>query len=507
MILFSSSAYADPPTPVTCAAPSDVGNVYYDSATQCFKGCHADGWQDLYGCGIAFGGNADCEDIDGSGSPSALGEIKYDANTQCFRGCTGAGWKDLGQCGRDVFISTWKTDNLSDYSSAANQVSLPLRSGNHDFIVEWGDGTSDHITSHKQDEVTHTYPAPGTYTIKIKGTIEGWGFTWDEDNGLVIGDHLKLMNISQWGALKFGAGPGGHFQWAENMTITATDVPDTSAVTDMSSSFSNCYALSSVPNMGKWDMSNVTRTEFMFTGAALFNENLNEWDTSKVTNMNGMFFGASSFNSPIGNWDVSKVTNMGAMFSSATAFNQPLNSWNTASLTNISFMFQNATNFNQPLNNWNTSKITLMNSTFSKALAFNQPLNNWNTGLVTAMNNMFNNASSFNQNLTSWNTANVTNMSGMFQNASAYISLGPAYWNISNVTHMNFMFQGSGLGQCGYESILQNWSSQTVKPNVNFHAGSARYIVGHQAYKNILTGSPNNWVITDGGTLPSSSCF
>ena len=64
------------------------------------------------------------------------------------------------QAGTTDFVSTWKTDNTSSGSSAANQVRLPLESaGTYDFAVDWeSDGTVDQTIT-AWDQATHTYAA------------------------------------------------------------------------------------------------------------------------------------------------------------------------------------------------------------------------------------------------------------------------------------------------------------------------------------------------------------
>ena len=67
----------------------------------------------------------------------------------------------------DMFISLW--DTTEDGESNSNQIKLPLESsGTYNFVVDWGDGSNDTITSYNQDEVTHTYSQGGIYEIKNK---------------------------------------------------------------------------------------------------------------------------------------------------------------------------------------------------------------------------------------------------------------------------------------------------------------------------------------------------
>ena len=104
----------------------------------------------------------------------------------------------------NTFISTWDTTKISDTSSNSNQIKLPLKSnGEYDFMVDWGDGTTDLITEYNQDEVTHTYSQEGVYEIKIDGIIKGFSFNNAEDR-------LKLLDILQYGTLNLGNG-GGYF--------------------------------------------------------------------------------------------------------------------------------------------------------------------------------------------------------------------------------------------------------------------------------------------------------
>jgi hypothetical protein len=48
-------------------------------------------------------------------------------------------------------------------------------------------------------------------------------------------------------------------------------------------------------------------------------------------------------------------------------------------------------------------------------------------------------------------------------------------------------------------AIYNGWSSRSVQPNLEIGFGSAKYTSAGQAGRNILTGAPNNWTITDGG--------
>jgi hypothetical protein len=81
---------------------------------------------------------------------------------------------------KNAFISTWETGNAG--ASNIDQIDLPLNcTGSVNFIVDWGDGSSNTITSCTDVAKTHTYPSAGTYTVKIIGEIGGWGFAGSGD--------------------------------------------------------------------------------------------------------------------------------------------------------------------------------------------------------------------------------------------------------------------------------------------------------------------------------------
>jgi surface protein len=143
-----------------------------------------------------------------------------------------------------------------------------------------------------------------------------------------------------------------------------------------------------------------------------------------------------------------------------------------------------------------------MNNMFWQNSTFNQSLNSWDVSSVTDMFAMFFGASAFNQPLNSWNVSNVTRMTEMFRSATAF-NQDIGGWNVSNVTNfLDFMrFKtNANYSATNLNSIYNNWSLLTLNPNLNINFGTIKYTLAGQAGRNILTGAPNNWTITDGGT-------
>ena len=370
-----------------------------------------------------------------------------------------------------TFVSTW-------YISTASTITLPLvSSGNYNFTVNWGDGSSDVITSHTATTKTHSYSSGGAKTISIDGTIQGWSF----NNG---GDKSKITSVTQWGNLRLGNN-GGYFYGCNNLNLSGvTDTLNLSGTTDLTHMFRNCSSLTTVNNINNWDVSKVLYMNYMFF-ITNFNQDLSNWNVSGVTDMSGLFSNSSSFNnggsSNINNWNVANVLNMTNMFAN-TSFNQPLSGWNVSKVTNMIGMFI-GTPFNQPINNWNVSGVTSMSNMFLNNSSFNQPLSGWNVSGVYQMNGMFNNATNFNQDLGNWNVANVLNMTNMFANTS--------------------------LSTTNYNDLLTGWtgwiggtSTKSVQSNVPFSVGSTKYTSGstaNDARNYLVTGK--TWTITDGGGI------
>ncbi len=250
-------------------------------------------------------------------------------------------------------------------------------------------------------------------------------------------------------------------------------------------------------SIGNWNVGNVTNMGRMFDGATVFNQDLNSWDVSSVTNMDRMFLTAMEFNGAVGNWDVGNVTNMNSMFGYGRKFNQPVGNWNVSNVTDMYGMFGGASVFNQDIGSWDTGKVKNMENMFHGATLFNQDIGAWDVSKVTNMNKMFRTAMRFNQDIGNWNVGNVTTMNEMFFHANSFDQdLGS--WNVSKVTNMTNMFRNVTLSTANYDSLLNGWSTLPLKHNVKFHGGKSKYCAG-EAGRNIMTGTPYNWIIQDGG--------
>jgi len=169
-------------------------------------------------------------------------------------------------------------------------------------------------------------------------------------------------------------------------------------------------------------------------------------------------------------------------------------------LTSLQRTFYYAKNFNFDISSWNVVNITNMRDMFNEADAFTGNIGNWNVSNVETMQTMFYGANAFNTDISSWNVGKVENMRSMFDGAASF-NQNVGNWNISNVTTMLSMFYGVTLSTSNYDAILNGWSAQSVQSGVSFNGGNSKYSSAALAARNILTGEPNNWSISDGGMV------
>jgi surface protein len=247
--------------------------------------------------------------------------------------------------------------------SANNTFILPCENtGTYNATIDWGDSSSNIITTYNDANLTHVYSTPGTYTIKITGSLPYIKF----NNS---GDKLKLIDITQWGTWQ-PQSLQKTFMGCSNLTGSFTDNLDLSSITDPS-------------------------LLYCFFNCSSFNGNISSWTTTPFTAMNYMFYGCSLFNQNIGGWNVSNVTNFFGMFFGCSLFNQDISGWSTSNATAFQLMFYGCSSFNQNIGGWSTSNVTNMQQTFFGCSSFNQDISGWNYTNVTSMLQFLNGATSF----------------------------------------------------------------------------------------------------------------
>ena len=359
----------------------------------------------------------------------------------------------------NAFKFTVDTRILDRRSTAANQIVLEVARGlTYNYSVDWGDNQ---YNNNVNAEITHTYLNPGVYTISIIGDYPSHVYNISDR------DNLKLISVDQWGSQVWQT-MAQAFQFCENMEYNATDIPDLSNVTNMSSMFRGNKKFNG--NINNWDVSNVTNMRNLFQQTEIFNQPLDQWDVGNVLNMENMFNTADTFNQPLNSWNVEQVTSMSDMFNGCDAFNQPLNNWNVSNVVDMKRMFASTISFNQPLDRWNVSNVETMEDMFSRATAFNSALNTWSMGKVRTTQRMFFSARAFNQPLDQWDVSSVVNMISMFERASLF-NQNLNSWNVSNVRYMSGMFRNAS----NFNQPLDAWDVSSVHFMVSMFRSAERF--------------------------------
>ena len=142
---------------------------------------------------------------------------------------------------------------------------------------------------------------------------------------------------------------------------------DTSKITDMSDLFYNSKFENINIDVSKWDVSKVTKMEYMFCNCVKFDCDLSDWNVSNVINMDRIFVYCNKFTGKgLENWDVSKVTNMNYMFYNCENFDCDLSKWNVSNVISMSSLFNGCKNFaGKGLENWNVSNVKNMHYMFN----------------------------------------------------------------------------------------------------------------------------------------------
>jgi surface protein len=435
----------------------------------------------------------------------------------------------------EAFISTWTVDGSLTSGSGIGiyDILLPLVStGEYDFSVDWGDGTSDAITSWNQPETKHTYPAYGTYTVTIRGTIKGFQCATAPTQS-INGVSDRIRTIERWGCLRFKPSVlgGGFFESTPFLNFpNVQDTPNFEGITSLERMFAWRLVQGGAPNYGRineWDISGITDLRYMFSNNPYFDQNVGAWDVRNVQTMEGLFQAYNdqtlgSFNnggSPdIGNWRPSNCTNMSYMFYSQKFFNQNIGNWDVSNVSNMQYMFYGAItspygSFNNggsdSIKNWDTAKVINMQFMFFNQWQFNQPvIGYWPADELILARGMFygtNAYTTFNNgvapgvagNAPAWNTTKLTNADSMFYNCSGF-NQNIGGMNTSALQIANSMFRSAAAGVStfnnGGSSSINSWNTSSLQRFATMFANAT-------AFNQPIGG----WDIDQVGVIPSGT--
>ena len=375
--------------------------------------------------------------VSGTGNAVTCGATNGSGVANCTLRTSEAGAKLVTLASPDANALAISVQALSTLSfrytwnapQGAATATLPLVAGaGYDFMVYWGDGTSEHVVQDGGTPVIHNYSTAGSKSILIHGAFTELSF----------GTHgERVLDVTYWGSQAWTS-MRLMFENCVNLAgFTAPDRPNLSRVTNMSGMFKGASIFNHP--IGDWDVSNVQDFSEMFCAREIpvspalnqarpanpmtFNQNIGSWNTASATNFRRMFAGAVEFNQHLGDWETSSVTDMSMMFYYAEKFNKPLNTvgpkWDVSEVTNMSQMFMRAANFDETLNDWTPVKLLTMEKMFAYATVFNHPLA-WggNTPALTSLAETFYYASAFD--------------SAVYLDVSSVISFYRAFSNAAN---------------------------------------------------------------------------
>lgn len=186
-------------------------------------------------------------------------------------------------------------------------------------------------------EIKDSYTPTGTVT-------EQWNADVDNSGSIKAYVEGTKLTIAGNGAGKIMANADSRnafTNFSAATSISGLNLLDTSNVTDMSSMFSDCTALTSL-NLSGWDTSKVTYMSRMFYNCnALTSMDVSSFNTTNITDIDYMFYYCKALTSlDLSGWDTSKVTNMMQMFRGCTALTSlDVSGWDTSKVTNMSNIF------------------------------------------------------------------------------------------------------------------------------------------------------------------------
>ena len=244
-------------------------------------------------------------------------------------------------------ITTWYT----------NSITLPLMTGYlYDFVVDWGDGTTDHITTYNQAERVHSYASTATWTVTITGLMQKFSL------GNVTTSRTVFRTVEQLG----DTGLTDTSNMFNGISYTGRNfiagINNATLITSTYRMFMNYYSPVDVSNM---DMSSCTTMQDMFNnarGLVTFNGfkiyantnvqymfstaqgsiDLTGIDTTEMTTASNMFKNYSYTGAlDVGHMNMMSCTTMQDMFNNNRA-QLSFNGFKIYANTNVQYMFSTA---------------------------------------------------------------------------------------------------------------------------------------------------------------------
>lgn len=158
--------------------------------------------------------------------------------------------------------------------------------GTFNAVIDWGDGSTDTITTFDAAELQHTYATAGTKAIKVSGTFPNIRFS----NG---GDRSKVLSVLNLGVVGW-LDLKNAFYGCNNLSVFIAGATNTASVIEFAGMLRNC---SSLDFNQLTTLSTVSSTDFknMFKGCTSVKTiDCTSFNTSRAIDLSSMFQNCSS---------------------------------------------------------------------------------------------------------------------------------------------------------------------------------------------------------------------
>ena len=247
-------------------------------------------------------------------------------------------------------------------------------------------------------------------------------------------------------------------EYNKNIDTLKIKLKGISKINDASYMFQGCLSLYSLPDIYKWDTSNIIDMSYMFAGcfSLSFLSDISKWNTNNVIDMTRMFDICSSLKSfpDISIWNTTNVKKIIGMFEECASINSlpDISKWNFTNITDISHIFSGCSSLSilPDLSKWKINSVTNLSYMFymCSSLTFIPDISSWETKNVTNINYMFYECSSISElpDISKWDTSNMIDMSHLFDGCKL-LSILPdlSKWKTNNVINVSYMFDGCKL--------------------------------------------------------------
>ena len=219
---------------------------------------------------------------------------------------------------------------------------------------------------------------------------------------------------------------------------------NTENATDISQLFGNCKLLSKLPDISKWDISNVKNTYALFRRCINLSHlpDISNWKTRNVTNMRNLFRKCRLLKSlpDISNWDTSNVETIRAIFCDCKSLTTlpDISKWNISNVEDMNYSFYgcNSLKLLPDISKWNIEKVKSMNGLFYGCFSLIElpDISKWNTINVIDLGNLFFRCKNLKYvpNLYNWNLVKANTLYGLFDECNSLVSF-PDFSKFKNI--------------------------------------------------------------------------